>query len=100
METVQLESVLSSSDQEKNIDRAIWHSVQRGGTGATDESILKGLIEYHAECTGSERAKQLLNDWSSSRSKFVKVFPNEYKRALNDLNAASTNGQKQVKVSA
>jgi glutamate synthase (NADPH/NADH) large chain len=100
METVQLEPVLSSIDQEKNIDRAIWHSVQRGGTGATDESILKGLIECHAECTGSERAKQLLNDWSSNRSKFVKVFPNEYKRALNDLNAASTHGQKQVKVSA
>ena len=100
METVQLESVLSSSDQETNLDRAIWHSVQRGGTGATDESILKGLIESHAECTGSERAKQLLSDWNNNLSKFVKVFPNEYKRALNDLNVSSTNAQQQVKISA
>jgi glutamate synthase (NADPH/NADH) large chain/glutamate synthase (ferredoxin) len=29
-----------------------------------------------------------LDNWSSARGKFVKVFPNEYKRALGEINAA------------
>ncbi|HQQ74078.1 MAG TPA: glutamate synthase-related protein [Pseudomonadales bacterium] len=88
MEMVKLESVLSSAEQEKSINRSIWHSEQRGGKSATDEAILKSLIERHAQYTGSERAKQLLSDWNNSRSKFVKVFPDEYKRALGEINAA------------
>jgi glutamate synthase (NADPH/NADH) large chain len=88
MEMVKLESVLSIADQEKSIDRSIWHSEQRGDKSAADETILKGLIERHAKYTGSERAKQLLSDWNNSRSKFVKIFPDEYKRALGEINAA------------
>jgi glutamate synthase (NADPH/NADH) large chain len=88
MEMVKLESVLSAAEQEKSIDRSIWHSEQRGGKSATDEVILKGLIERHAKYTASERARQLLDDWPSSRGKFVKVFPDEYKRALGEINSA------------
>lgn len=88
MEMVKLESVLSSAEQEKSINRSIWHSEQRDGESATDEAILKSLIERHAQYTGSERAKKLLSDWNNSRSKFVKVFPDEYKRALGEINAA------------
>jgi glutamate synthase (NADPH/NADH) large chain/glutamate synthase (ferredoxin) len=29
----------------------------------------------------------LLDNWAQARSKFVKVFPNEYKRALGEINA-------------
>jgi glutamate synthase (NADPH/NADH) large chain len=89
MEMVKLESVLSVAEQEQSIDHSIWHSEQRGDKSAADETILKGLIERHAKYTGSERAKQLLIDWNNSRSKFVKVFPDEYKRALGEINAAS-----------
>ena len=35
--------------------------------------------------TGSTRALSLLDDWDTTRGKFVKVFPNEYKRALSEL---------------
>ena len=28
-----------------------------------------------------------LDNWASARAKFVKVFPNEYKRALGEINA-------------
>ena len=66
----------------------IWHSVVRGGQHETDEAILKHLVERHAQLTGSERANQILKDWSASRSKFIKVFPDEYKRALGELNAS------------
>ena len=85
---VALEPVLASDEQEAKVDRAIWHSIKRGGEVQTDEAILKGLIERHFKHTGSARARQLLDDWKNVRSKFVKVFPTEYKRALGELNAA------------
>ncbi len=88
MAMVSLEPVLTSADQESKIDRALWHSTVRGGEGQTDEAILKGLIERHFKYTGSTRARNLLDDWNNARNKFVKVFPNEYKRALGELNAA------------
>jgi glutamate synthase (NADPH/NADH) large chain len=54
-----------------------------------DEITLKALIENHAQLTGSPRAKALLGDWNNARAKFVKVMPNEYKRALTELAAAN-----------
>ena len=59
----------------------------RGGASQSDEAILKGLIERHFKHTGSTRARFLLDDWATARSKFVKVFPTEYKRALSELHA-------------
>ncbi|HWU82671.1 MAG TPA: glutamate synthase large subunit, partial [Methylophilaceae bacterium] len=50
-----------------------------------DERILKSLIEKHAAYSGSERAKAILADWDQYRPKFVKVMPNEYKRALIEM---------------
>ena len=88
MAMVTLESVLSNAEQETNIDRAIWHSAVRGEPGETDEAILKHLIERHFKYTGSTRARHLLDDWTNSRTKFVKVFPMEYQRALRELSAA------------
>jgi len=50
-----------------------------------DELILKGLIERHARFTGSPRARQILDNWSAWRTKFVKVMPHEYRRALAEM---------------
>ena len=50
-----------------------------------DEVTLKTLVENHAKYTGSLRAKAILADWVNYRAKFVKVMPNEYKRALIEL---------------
>ncbi|PPD55254.1 MAG: glutamate synthase large subunit [Methylotenera sp.] len=50
-----------------------------------DEFTLKTLIENHAKYTGSVRANAMLADWPNYRTKFVKVMPNEYKRALIEL---------------
>jgi len=55
-----------------------------------DEITLKTLIEKHAANTGSLRATELLADWENSRAKFVKVMPNEYKRALTEMAAAAS----------
>lgn len=96
MAMVALEKVLSDSEQEAGVDRAIWHSLQRNGQGQTDELILRGLIERHFKYTGSTRARFLLDNWAVSRNKFVKVFPTEYKRALGELNAAKVNAKEKV----
>ena len=50
-----------------------------------DEITLKTLIENHAKYTGSVRASAMLADWANYRTKFVKVMPNEYKRALIEM---------------
>jgi glutamate synthase (NADPH/NADH) large chain len=87
---VTLESVLSVADQESKLDKSIWHSLKRNGDVEADEAIVKGLIERHFKHTGSTRARNLLDDWTNARSKFVKVFPSEYKRALGEMHAAKT----------
>jgi glutamate synthase (ferredoxin) len=43
---------------------------------------LKALIEKHVSYTNSTRGIQLLAEWTDSLSKFVKVMPTEYKKAL------------------
>jgi len=78
---VSMEKVLPAAEQEKGIDPAIWHR------GQTDEAQLKKLLEDHHRWTGSKRARDLLDHWNEARAKFVKVFPNEYKRALGEINA-------------
>ena len=55
-----------------------------------DEVILKTLIEKHFTYTKSERAKFILSHWDKTRTQFIKVMPNEYKRALNELHASLT----------
>jgi glutamate synthase (NADPH/NADH) large chain/glutamate synthase (ferredoxin) len=79
---VSMEKVLTAKEQEDTLPRAIWHRDQ------TDEAQLKKLLEDHHRWTGSKRARELLDNWEAARVKFVKVFPNEYKRALGELNAA------------
>jgi glutamate synthase (NADPH/NADH) large chain len=78
---VSLEPLLPESEQEARLAREFWHM------GKSDEAIAKRLIERHARFTGSAQAKRILERWSEMRSKFVKVFPNEYRRALGELAA-------------
>ena len=85
---VALAPVLAGDVQTATIDPSLWHSRLRGGEGETDEAILRHMIERHFKHTGSTRARNLLDDWARGRSKFVKVFPTEYKRALAEMYAA------------
>jgi glutamate synthase (NADPH/NADH) large chain len=88
MAMVTLEPVLARAEQEAKVDRSTWHSLLRGDQSETDEAILKRLIERHFKYTGSTRARNLLDDWSNGRDKFIKVFPSEYKRALSEMSMA------------
>jgi glutamate synthase (NADPH/NADH) large chain len=80
---VDLEPLLSEGEQQGKVSRDLWHM------GHTDEAIVKRLVENHAKYTDSRRAKEVLADWSAHRTKFVKVFPKEYRRALTE-NAATS----------
>jgi len=50
-----------------------------------DEAELYELISEHAQRTGSPVAEELLVDWPAAASRFVKVMPHDYKRALVQL---------------
>jgi len=85
---VALEPVLTTQEQQEKIDEAIWH------LGETDEHLLRDLVEKHFRFTGSLRARMILDNWSALRGRFVKVFPNEYRRALKQLAEARAVPQK------
>ncbi len=81
MAMVAMEKVLTTAEQKSSIDASLWHR------GQSDEAQLKKLLEEHNRWTGSKRARELLDTWDVARLKFVKVFPNEYKRALGEIHA-------------
>jgi len=78
---VQMEPVLVEAEQEAKVSRDVWHM------GQADETVLKGFIERHARYSNSARAREILDNWTAYRAKFVKVFPTEYRRALGEMAA-------------
>ena len=87
MTMVALDKVLPAAEQVVGVDKAIWHHLA-DGTPQTDEAILRKMVEDHHRWTGSQRARDILDNWATARAKFVKVFPHEYKRALGEIHAA------------
>jgi glutamate synthase domain-containing protein 2/glutamate synthase domain-containing protein 3 len=58
-----------------------------------DLERVQRMIRLHFQYTRSERADEVLRKWDGLAPKFVKVFPKDYKRALNDrIDAESGNG--------
>lgn len=52
-----------------------------------DAERLRVLVERHHLYTGSKRAREILDNWSESLAKFVKVMPRDYARALRQMEA-------------
>jgi glutamate synthase (ferredoxin) len=48
----------------------------------TEIEFVQGLIRRHAECTGSDRAWKVLALWEEFGPRFVKVYPNDYRRVI------------------
>src|SRR6267378_2837401 len=78
---VDLEPVLSESEQQGKLAREFWHR------GQADEVILKEMVDRHAKLTNSRRAREVLEKWADTLPRFVKIFPKEYRRALGELAA-------------
>jgi glutamate synthase domain-containing protein 3 len=47
-----------------------------------DVQLVRDLVTRHMELTGSPRAKWILANWQDMVSRFIKVFPHEFKRVL------------------
>jgi glutamate synthase domain-containing protein 2/glutamate synthase domain-containing protein 1/glutamate synthase domain-containing protein 3 len=85
---VTLEPVLSEVEQTKMEEElAVAGKGRLRHGGEYDIVLLRRMVERHLQFTGSTRALAILDHWDTTRSRFVKVFPNEYKRALGELYA-------------
>jgi len=93
MAQVALEPVLSEDNALEALDHQggdletmgrvdIRHSISQN-----DEKILHQMITRHVHYTNSARGKAILENWNASLSKFVKVMPVDYKRALAEREA-------------
>ena len=49
-----------------------------------DIQELRNLIEEHRKLTGSTVAEKILNEWEATLTKFVKVYPTDYRRVLEE----------------
>ena len=49
-----------------------------------DIEELKSLITEHQKLTGSTLAEKILAEWETMLPKFVKVFPTDYRRVLEE----------------
>jgi glutamate synthase domain-containing protein 3 len=47
-----------------------------------DLTVVRSLLDEHHSLTGSRRAKMILDHWPELQSRFIKVFPHEFKRVL------------------
>jgi len=89
---VKLEPVLPASGAADDPDRPRQRSlsIEDSGMGDMlrfDAERLLILIERHLLYTGSARARYLLENWDEALTKFVKVMPMDFRRALLDLQA-------------
>ncbi|OCC23874.1 glutamate synthase subunit alpha [Croceicoccus estronivorus] len=89
---VDLEKIAPKPSEEEGIGRPQQRpsSVEDYGMGDPlyhDAERLKILVERHKLHTGSTRAAALLDDWDNALSKFVKVMPRDYRKALKQLEA-------------
>ena len=91
---VELEPVLAEDDALENLEHQggdlethglvdISHDMSRN-----DALRLRLLIERHTHYTGSARGRQILDNWRDYLPKFVKVMPVDYRRALQEMQAA------------
>ncbi len=93
---VELEPVLAEDDVLEQIDHQggdlethgrvdVLHDMTRH-----DALRLQQLIQKHVHYTDSSRGRQILDNWNDYLPKFVKVMPVDYRRALQDMQAAQS----------
>jgi glutamate synthase (NADPH/NADH) large chain len=80
--------VASGDEARRPRQRALGaHDSGMGDMLAFDAERLRILVERHLLHTGSARARMLLENWDLALTRFVKVMPKDYRRALTDLEA-------------
>ncbi len=92
---------LEPVEEEENLMRSMhhhggdleWHGRVdvSGDLSRHDDERLRQLISNHFHYTGSSVAKAMLDDWEISRTKFVKIMPVEYARAIAQMEEKKLN---------
>jgi glutamate synthase (ferredoxin) len=53
---------------------------------------VRELIRRHGCCTGSDRSMRFVENWDTLAGKFVKVYPNDFRRVLETQKRFKTSG--------
>ncbi|WP_120718102.1 glutamate synthase large subunit [Tsuneonella amylolytica] len=93
---VGLSAVSPTRDEDEGTGRPLQRArgVDDAGMGDMlrhDAERLRVLVERHKLHTGSAKAAAILDDWNTALAKFVKVMPEDYERALRQLEAERDN---------
>jgi glutamate synthase (NADPH/NADH) large chain len=81
-----VEPTVGADEAERPSQRA--RSVEDNGMGdmlTFDAERLRILVERHLLYTGSARAREILDTWDVAVTRFWKVMPKDYRRALTDM---------------
>ncbi|MGF7153938.1 glutamate synthase large subunit [Novosphingobium gossypii] len=89
---VDLVKVSAEADEEEGTGRPQQRTVSVRDLGMGDmlrhdADRIRILLERHHLHTGSKRARALLDDWSNTLGKFVKVMPRDFAKALRQQEA-------------
>jgi glutamate synthase (ferredoxin) len=57
-----------------------------------DVELVKELLNRHVKYTQSAVARRILNNWTATQPRFVKVLPNDYKRVMQAIARARQTG--------
>ncbi len=74
-----------AADAGANVELETHGKVAIDHVAGDDGATIKALVQRHLLFTGSERARRILENWSTYLPRFVKVMPLEYKRALAEM---------------
>jgi glutamate synthase (NADPH) large chain len=78
LDSVDLEPILATQDA-RLVETKFETKFE---TKLAEAKLVRDLVARHRELTGSPRAAWILDNWSESLSRFIKVFPHEHKRVL------------------
>ena len=92
MAMVDVESIMPDADGDEGTDRPTQrasdvHDFGMGDMLRHSAERLRIMLERHHLYTGSKQARAILDDWDASLTRFVKIIPRDYTRALKQLEA-------------
>jgi glutamate synthase (NADPH/NADH) large chain len=93
---VELEPVPAEDDALEELDHQGGDLETHGRVDVSNDMTrfdalrLRQLIERHVHYTDSAHGRKILDNWNEYIPKFVKVMPVDYRRALQDMQAAQT----------
>ena len=92
MAMVDVEPIMPDADGDEGTGRPTQRPVNVHDFGMGDmlrhsAERLRILLERHHLHTGSKRARAILDDWDNALTRFVKIMPRDYARALKQLEA-------------